>query len=65
MNRAERIARAFHEVYEAEAEVWGWSTQDSSRVPWDDLPAANKTTMVSTVGLLLVRGVIAEGPGPA
>lgn len=61
MRPAERIARAFHEVYETAARIHGWSTQEASRTDFDDLPPENKATMISTVQGLLDGGVIAIG----
>lgn len=55
---AEAIARAFHDEYEAFAEAHGWETQESTRVAFDDLPAENRATMVSTVQALLDRKII-------
>jgi len=57
-----RIAAQFHEVYEAQAAAIGWSTQETTRVAFDDLPLGNKLTMLATVGSLIGRGVIAIGP---
>ena len=56
---AERIARAFHDEYEAHAEKHGWETQEATRSIFDDLPAENRQTMLSTVQALLDRRVIA------
>lgn len=54
----EKIARAFHDEYEAFAEANGWETQKRSRVAFDDLPAENRATMISTVRALLHRRII-------
>lgn len=58
-SNAEKIARAFHDEYEAFAEVHGWETQEATRTSFDDLPAENRQTMISTVQALLDRNVIA------
>lgn len=58
----EGIARAFHDRYEAEARRAGWSTQASTRVPFEQLPEANRKTMLRVVSDLLDEGVI-EAPG--
>ena len=34
-----------HEAYEAAAAEAGWETQARSRVPWQDVPEANKVAM--------------------
>lgn len=57
----EFIARAFHEMYEALAPVYGWETQNRSAVEWGVLPEANKRLMVKTVTRLLHDGVIKHG----
>lgn len=54
----ERIARAFHDEYEAWAEANGWETQEATRTSFDDLPAENRETMLATVRSLLGRRVI-------
>ena len=45
----EAAAKAAHIAYEAEAINVGWSTQESCRVPYDDLPAANKACMIAAI----------------
>jgi len=59
---AEQIARRSHALYNRFAEMSGWSTQESTRVDWDDLPEANRATMVATFRGLLEAGVIEAGP---
>jgi hypothetical protein len=58
LEEAVKIARAFHDEYEAFAEMHGWETQEATRVAFDDLPEANRKVMVDTVLALLSRGVI-------
>lgn len=58
---AERIAKAFHEAYEAAAPAFGYKTREASAVPWDQVPAANRGLMVATVRRLLEANVIAAG----
>lgn len=60
---AERIAQAFHERYEWWAEYHGWSSQVGVSVRWEDVPEANRRTMVSTVKSLLDTEVIVPGRG--
>lgn len=55
----EAVAREFHESYEDFAVGAGWKTQDASSVPWEQIPEANRQTMLATVGDLLARNVIA------
>lgn len=57
----ERIARRFHEVYEDLAPVYGWQTQERSRVPWEDVPPENKRLMVKVVSRLIHEGTINRG----
>ena len=59
----EAVARWLHDDYEASARVVGWETQESCRVPWADLPAANQAVMLLTaraVRALVEREVAKE-----
>lgn len=56
--RAEGIARSFHEAYEELAPSHGYETRKSSRVPWEDVPANNKNLMIAVVARLLEREAI-------
>ncbi|MBA3688441.1 MAG: hypothetical protein H0W81_06405 [Chloroflexi bacterium] len=62
MSTAERIAQAFHERYEWWATKHGWASQVGVTVRWEDVPKANRETMVSTVQSLLDTDVILPGP---
>lgn len=44
-----------HDAYEAAALEAGWATQERSRVPWAEVPEANKATMRAAVTALLVH----------
>jgi len=55
---AVRIAREFHDTYEVLSLKMGWDTQMRTRVAFDQLPQANRLTMIETVRELLDRGVI-------
>lgn len=57
--RIEQVARAFHFAYEDYARLEGWTTQEASRVPFEDLPESNRRTMLATVAYLFDTGVIA------
>jgi hypothetical protein len=48
MTKLEQVARAMHESYEVAAKRVGWATQESCRVPFDDLPEANKLVMYAS-----------------
>jgi hypothetical protein len=61
MSDAERIAKAFHEAYERVAPSKGYETRKESAVPWEDVPSANKATMIATVEDLLASGAILPG----
>jgi hypothetical protein len=56
--QAARIAKRFHEVYEALAPSHGYETREASAKPWADVPAQNKRLMVATVRRLLDEGTI-------
>jgi hypothetical protein len=58
----DRIARAFHERYEALASRYGYETRPESAVTWENVPEQNKNLMCAVVASLLIDGVIAE-PG--
>ena len=43
--RLEELCEISHDEYERQAEIHGWKTQEASRVPWSDVPEANKETV--------------------
>jgi hypothetical protein len=45
----EQACRVLHDAYEEAAVQTGWQTNPRSRVPWEDVPEANKQTMRSAV----------------
>lgn len=45
----ERLCERMHIAYEIAARGNGWSTQEASRVPWRDVPEANRQTMRQAV----------------
>jgi len=47
------MAEWLHEVYEHEAEMAGWNTQDGTSTAFDDLPEANKKVMLGLASKLL------------
>lgn len=53
---SERLARRFHERYEALAPAHGYKTREESAVPWEDVPAANKALMTAVAGDILRKG---------
>lgn len=54
----EKVARAFHDEYEAWAQAKGWETQETTRTGFDDLPAENRETMLATVQSLIDRRIV-------
>lgn len=49
----EQACEIMHGAYEGAAVDAGWETQARSRVPWADVPDANKVTMRAAVSALL------------
>ena len=45
---AEYLARAMHDSYEAAATRHGWQTNVDCRVPFENLPVANRNTMLES-----------------
>jgi len=41
------LAKFMHEEYENSARLFGWITQETTRVDFDALPEAHKKTMLS------------------
>jgi hypothetical protein len=60
----EPAAEFMHEAYEDAAVRYGWATQERSRVPWDEVPPANRATMLAAVRALL-EWLDHEDPKPA
>ncbi len=56
MNKAEEIAKAFHETYERLAPSHGYETRETSAKPWSEVPEKNKSLMIATVQSLLDQG---------
>jgi hypothetical protein len=54
------VARLMHETYEAAAKENGWKTQASCQVPFDELPEANRRTMLA-VAEAVVNYLIGHG----
>ena len=54
------LARMFHDEYEKAARVHNWSSQQSCRVEFDDLPDENKRTMLATCRAVLKRQARAQ-----
>ena len=41
------LAKFMHEIYEDKARLYGWETQEKSRVPFEKLPPENAKTMLA------------------
>lgn len=52
-DRAEYIARRFHETYEMLAPLYGYETRVESAVPWPEVPETNRKLMKAVVQALL------------
>lgn len=60
MTPIEQVAKAFHEHYERLAPSFGYTTRDSSAVPWAEVPEDNWRLMVATVDAVLSDDACAE-----
>ena len=49
----EELAKWLHDTYEAIAKEKDWNTQQSCKVEFDDLPDANKRTMIEIADRIL------------
>lgn len=58
MERAEMIAKAFHEAYERLAPSHGYETREASAKPWAEVPPENKGLMIDVVKSLLDQETI-------
>lgn len=52
-HHVEYLAEIMHYAYEAEAACAGWATHHLCRVPWSQVPEANKQAMRAGVGAML------------
>lgn len=48
--KAEKLARFFHDTYEKLAPSYGYKTREASRKPWSDVPEDNKALMIAVAG---------------
>lgn len=51
--RAEALARRFHETYERLAPDYGYKTREASAKPWAEVPEQNKSLMIAVCAELL------------
>ena len=51
-DEVERWCKTLHDAYEAAAAELGWQTQERSRVPWAQVPIANRASMRAAVTAL-------------
>jgi hypothetical protein len=47
-DRAEEIARVFHQTYEEQAPEFGYRTREASAKPWAEVPEDNRELMIAT-----------------
>ena len=61
--KIEKIAELMHNIYEDKAREFGWSTQDKTRVPFNDLPESNRKTMLAVAEVVIstIRREAVEG----
>ena len=50
-----KLAVFIHDRYEHYAAIHGWKTNETCRVPFDNLPIANKKTMIDTAKELIKK----------
>lgn len=55
----ERLAQALHEAYERLAPQFGYTTRRVSAVPWEDVPAENRSLMIAVVGEVVAPALLA------
>lgn len=61
MTISEKIAKAFHEQYEALAPNFNYETRKASAKPWADVPKNNRDLMEAVVMALISNGHISLG----
>ena len=49
----EQLAQKFHETYERLAPSHGYETRKASAVPWENVPANNKSLMIAVCGEMI------------
>jgi len=49
------LARFMHETYEDKARLYGWETQEKSRVAFEELPPENAKTMLAVAKEIIKR----------
>ena len=54
---AAALAKRFHETYENLAPQFNYKTREESKVPWSEVPEANKNLMIATCAELLKQGI--------
>lgn len=61
MDRAEQIAKEFHDTYERLAPSHEYKTREASAKPWDEVPENNRNLMIAVVAELIGNGTIVSG----
>lgn len=53
MQKAEILAKRFHELYEELAPTFDYKTRRASRVEWKDVPPNNKNLMIAVCNRII------------
>lgn len=65
----EQACEVTHDAYEAAAASIGWVTPERNKVPWSEVPEANKIAMRHAIGTLIdwleVHRIMATATGPS
>jgi len=52
-----KLAKFMHDRYEKYAFIFGWDTQEKTKVPFEDLPEENKKTMLAVAQDILLSSL--------
>ena len=52
-----KLAKFMHDRYEKYAFIFGWDTQEKTKVPFEDLPEENKKTMLAVAQDILLTSL--------
>lgn len=58
MNKAEQLAKRFHDYYEEMASQFGYETRKDSSVEWEKVPENNKRLMIAVCQRILDEEII-------
>ena len=57
----EQLAKLFHDTYEELAPSFGYTTRESSAVPWSDVPEPNKSLMIAVSAIVMEKLKVEAG----